>query len=160
MMRQSLLAAALALALSPAQAGLFGQDPPRQELEVTPPASFDVASAEAFEMPGDQRLRYAVVPDSLQVGEDGLLRYVLVATSSGGGQNILFEALDCTRGEHKTLARWSSHQQQWREVKSPRWVNVDEARSAASAVLSQGIFCADGRVLGSREAMLRELQRQ
>lgn len=160
MMRPALMALSLVLGWSSAHAGWLGQDAPRQELDLPPPPSFDVATAEPFEMPGDQRLRYAVVPDTLQVGEDGLLRYVLVATSAGGGQNILFEALDCARSEHKTLARWSSYQRQWLVVKSPRWVNVDDARSAASAVLTQGVFCLDRNVLGPRDALLRELKRQ
>lgn len=159
MNRLGMLLASLLLAPA-AQAGLFGQDAQRQEIEVAAPEAFDVNAAVSFEMPGDQRLTYAVVPQTLQIGEDGLLRYVLVATSNGGGQNVLFEALDCKRSEHKTLARWSSYQKQWTPTKNPTWVSVSEARSNASQVLANGIFCHNGLNLGTREQMLRELERQ
>ncbi len=159
-MKRLLTTVAATLLVASSQAGLLGQDAPRQEIDVEPPGQFDLNTAEAFEMPGDQRLRYAVVPETLQIGDDGLLRYVLVATSSGGGQNVLFEALDCKRGEHKTLARWSSYQKRWTPVQTPNWEALSEARSVASQVLANGIFCHNNLVLGSREQMLRELKRQ
>lgn len=159
-MRRSMLWALSCLCMASGHAALLGADAPRQEIDVAPPASADVAQAIAFELPGDQRLRYGVIPSSIQLGDDGLVRYVLVATSRSGGQNILFEALDCKRGESKTLARWSAYQSSWRALATPRWVDINDARNAASRVLYGGVFCLNGLNQPSVEAMRRELQGQ
>lgn len=140
--------------------GVFGDGPQRQELDVAPPASLDFDSAEPFEMPGDQRLEFAVIASSINVHEDGLIRYVLVATSPSGGQNVLFETLDCKRQESKTTSRWSPHTQQWTPVDQARWIGLKASRNSANRVLAQGIFCLNGLNRSSVAVMRQELKRQ
>jgi len=130
------------------------------ELPVAPPLTFDLAQAEPFEVGGQNRLQYAVIPDTLSIEADGIVRYVMVVTSGSGAQNVVFDALRCTSDESKTLARWSPSQKQWIANERSAWSDVNDLKNRATLVSARGVLCLNRLNLGSRDEMLRELQRQ
>jgi hypothetical protein len=70
---------------------------------------------------------------SLSVGKDGIVRYVLVARSANGAENVSFEAISCPTGEYRIYAigaeggKWISSPSAWRRIEPrsvQRWHNV------------------------------------
>ncbi len=50
-------------------------------------------------------LRWGIDPASIRVGEDGIVRYVVVAQGEGSTLNAIYEGVRCTTGEVKVYAR-------------------------------------------------------
>lgn len=116
------LVAALLLGLAPvASAQLAPDDPDWKESEAPPPPAFDFKKLLTFDAASGSSLVYGVDPASVSISRnDSLVRYVLVATSSSGARNVMYEAIHCATGEFKTYARYSSDGQ-WNMVARPEW---------------------------------------
>lgn len=70
---------------------------------------------------------------SLSVGEDGVVRYVLVTRSRHGAQSVSFEGIRCSTAEYRIYAtgvgegRWSPSNTPWRPIEPrsvQRWHNA------------------------------------
>ena len=79
-------------------------DPDWREADAPPPPPLRTEGLIAIEMPGSQ-LRFGVDPDSISVGNDGIVHYVVVATSSSGAVNGMYEGVRCSTGEMRLYAR-------------------------------------------------------
>ena len=122
--RASAAALAVLLALSVSVDVLaqgFFEDKNWQESEVPPPPPVDFTKLIAFNMAPGLALTYGVDPATVKISKsDSLVRYVMVATSSSGARNVMYEAIRCSTAEFKTYARYSSDGQ-WRAVENPQW---------------------------------------
>jgi hypothetical protein len=78
------------------------------EDRVAPPASFNQERLLPLDAASGSALRFGIDPASVSVGADGVVRYVLVARSSSGALNVLFEGIRCATAEMKTYARWNN----------------------------------------------------
>lgn len=78
------------------------------EERVAPPASFSQERLLQLDAASGSALRYGIDPASLLVGADGVVRYVLVARSTSGALNVLFEGIRCATAEMKTYGRWNN----------------------------------------------------
>jgi len=65
---------------------------------------------------------YFIDPQTLSVDKDGVVRYVLVARSTSGAQNVTYEGLRCASAEHRFYAfgradgTWSRSRSGWRSL--------------------------------------------
>ena len=101
-----------------AQAQLQNPDAePWQEAQTAPPAVFSTDQLQAFEVSKDAALSYGIDPKTLTVGNDGVVRYVLVARSAKGALNVLYQGIRCQTAQVKTYGRWNN-QSSWNT--SPR----------------------------------------
>jgi hypothetical protein len=110
------------------------------EEQVVPPPAFDKARLVQLDLgiaaPTD--FRYFVDPATISVGTDRIVRYVVVARSPSGVENVRFEGLRCP-GEYRIFAvarpdgTWGGRPSEWRAV--PK-----DARAAENA-LSRRYFC-------------------
>jgi len=104
-----------------------------REIEVAPPAyprrehllPFFVSAATSFE--------FFIDGTTLSVGEDGVVRYVLVARSAQGAESVSFEGMRCSTGEVRIYAvgtsagGWARSKSAWRQIKPreiQRWHNA------------------------------------
>lgn len=95
-----------------------------KESEVPPPPAFDVSKLVTFDVTRGSSLVYGVDPASVSISNsDSLVRYVMVATSSSGVRNIMYEALRCSTGEFKTYARYTPDGR-WQPTTDPQWRSV------------------------------------
>ncbi|MBC7600282.1 MAG: CNP1-like family protein [Polaromonas sp.] len=94
-----------------------------KEGEVPPPPAFDVGKLLVFDVSTGSSLVYGVDPATLRIGNDGIVRYVMVATSRSGARNVLYEGIRCSSGEFKTYARYSA-EGIWRPVDKPEWLSM------------------------------------
>jgi hypothetical protein len=110
---------------------------------------FFVTSASEF--------RFYIDGGSLSVGKDRIIRYVLVARSRSGANNVSFEGLNCQTNEYivyaiGTQGKWVTRTNQWRsiEVRSvDRWHNA----------LRSEYFCPNAVAIFDTEEGLDALRR-
>ena len=113
---------ALALGGSCTAWGQSTEDGPDwKESEVPAPPAFDASKLITFEVSTNSSLTYGVDPASIRISNsDGLVRYVMMATSAGGARNVMYEGIRCSTGEFKTYARYSPDGR-WNTVANAEW---------------------------------------
>jgi hypothetical protein len=119
-----LMMAWVALTISPgmAQAQLT-TDPDWQEAETSPPTSVAKDGLIPLNMPVFVSLQYAIDPTSLRISGDGVVRYVVVASSGSGARNVFYEGMRCKTAEFKTYARMHTDGQ-WTPVQKASWKSI------------------------------------
>jgi hypothetical protein len=94
---------------------------------------FDAGSATAH--------RFFVDPGSISIGEDGVVRYILVVRTSGGAKNVTFEGMRCETREQKTYAIGHSDGS-WARARNPQWRRVEYREvNRHHGVLYREFFC-------------------
>jgi hypothetical protein len=121
------LSAALVLAApnSVAQTAVTLDNPDWEEEQVPPPPAFSKDKLIRLEMPPHVSVQVGVDPESIAVGADGVVRYVVVMTNATGNVNAAYEGLHCIRDEVKTYARFSASGQ-WSLTTNPAWKAVND----------------------------------
>ena len=156
---RALVAAVLLLLGAAASAQLVALDPDWKETEVPPPPVFRTDRLIKLEMPRYLATQFGVDPQTLQITPDGLVRYVMVASSPGGTTQAMYEGLRCLTGEVKTYARFGSDGT-WSPVRDPQWraLSGNQASAHALALARQG--ACDGRAAASASAaaIIRKLK--
>ena len=133
----------------------FGQladaDPDWKEVEVPPPPSFKTDALVLVEMPRYVTLKLGVDPETLRITNDGIVRYVMVATSPGGNINATYEGIRCLTGEVKTYARYGAAAK-WSAIADPQWkpLNNNQPSMHALALARQG--ACEGRAASAQSA--------
>jgi hypothetical protein len=105
------------------------------ESSVVPPPFPDRAKLIEFPVADTGGFRFFVDPASLSVdGKEGVVRYVLVAQSPSGVQNVTYEALRCPAAEHRVYATgqsdhsWAASRTTWQPVRNARPWQISLAR--------------------------------
>lgn len=135
---------------TPAYSQVFVEDPDWKEIDVPTPPPFNKDKLIPVEMPSYVSLRFGVDPATLTVSDDGVIRYVMVAQSSGGGTlSAMYEGIRCAAGEFKTYARFNASGQ-WAAISNPQWrpLNDNNTSKHALALARQG--ACDGRSAAAR----------
>jgi len=90
-----------------------------------PPPALSKSRLIPIDMPLHVAVKVAVDPDSISVGGDGVVRYVLVVTNTTGTTSAFYEGVRCITDEVKTYARLGSSGQ-WTLLESPTWKPVSD----------------------------------
>lgn len=126
-----------------AQAQLTPPDPDWQELEVPAPPPLRTDHLVAIDLPGST-LQFGVDPSSVLVGRDGIVRYVVVATSGSGAVNGFYEGIRCSTGEVRTYARHAPDSG-WVVVKHNQWQSLHGSRPSRHSLA----IARNGACIGS-----------
>ena len=112
---------------------------------------FQVSALAAF--------RFFIDGASLSVGEDGVVRYTLVARSPNGVDNVSFEGIRCEAGLYRIYATgrsnrtWSPrHQSEWREIEPKTIQRWHQA-------LRREYFCPQNAIIGDAAEGVDALRR-
>jgi hypothetical protein len=141
-------AASLIISMSlvtPCFAQLLATDPDWKESEAPPPTALSFKGLVPFEVTTMSNLDWALDPSAVTVVGDGLVRYVVVARSTNGVFNALYEVINCSKGELKTYARMVGKEadagtQKWVAVQAPQWKSMYDIPSKhAQALAKQGV---------------------
>lgn len=130
------LATALICAAAQVSAQLF-EDPDWREAEAPPPPALKLDGLVPVEMPAYSRLTVGVDPESLKIGGDGVVRYVIVASSPRGAVNAFYEGVRCATGEMKVYARHSSGA--WQPVSAPEWTRIATSSARHTMELAKAL---------------------
>ena len=97
-----------ALTTLPASAQFIADNPDWKETEVPPPPAFDLKRLIAVDTPVQSQLKWGIDPATIVINKaDGVVRYVIVAQSSSGVVNAMYEGIRCNKAEFRRYARHS-----------------------------------------------------
>lgn len=154
------LAVPLVALTLPAAAQLAAQDPDWKELDAPPPPAFELSRLLPFEVSAGSTLKFGIDPATLQLGSDGILRYVVVARSSTGTVNAMYEGLRCSTGEVRTYARFNASSG-WTAADSSAWKSIWSSQPSRHTLM----FARQGGCVGNApprttQDVVRELKNQ
>lgn len=149
------MAAVLAFTTCMAQAQLAPLDPDWKEAQIPPPPPLRTEKLIKLEMP-QSTLRFGVDPASIALGADGIVRYVVVATSSSGAVNAFYEGIHCSTGEVRVYARYNPSSG-WAMVADERWGQLHEAASRHSLLIARTGACIGNGTNTSAQQIVRDL---
>lgn len=143
-----------------AQAQLRDPDAePWKESAVTPPASFSTDQLQPFDVAQTSALSYGIDPKTLSVGEDGVVRYVMVARSSSGALNVLFQGVRCATAEVKTYARWNNNASSWNTSSKEEWQALSFSGFTRPAMMLARAGICDGKTInGTPQKILHTIR--
>ncbi|MFT3719819.1 CNP1-like family protein [Pseudorhodoferax sp.] len=120
-----LAASLIAAAASAGAQSILPDEPDWVEAEAPPPPAFSLDRLVDVDVDRQGSLRYGVDPETIRIGEDGVVRYVMVARSNTGAMTAMYEALRCSTGEYKLYARYNVDR--WTPVGTPQWQSLWES---------------------------------
>jgi hypothetical protein len=138
------VAAVVAAACNLAYAQFIADDPDWKESEVPAPPAFDLKRLVPVTVPAQSQLKWGVDPATVKIFPDGVIRYVVVAQSSSGTINALYEGIRCNKGEFRRYARYHrdsgwvmTSDSEWTSLRSPGLSRLrNQKLGAAQAPLS------------------------
>lgn len=86
-------------------AQFVADDPDWKETEVPPAPAFELKRLIPVEMSVQSQLKWGVDPQTVNITSDGIVRYVVVAQSSSGVVNAMYEGIRCNKAEFRRYAR-------------------------------------------------------
>lgn len=129
-----------------------------QEEETALPPYPSARDLVEFAVPGTGGFHFFVDGQTLRVGDDGVVRYALVARSTGGADNVSYEGVRCATHEYRIYAvghpdgRWSGRPGPWQPV------GAASGAARWRTVLERDYFCRGKQPIRDREEGLRLLR--
>lgn len=140
-----------------AHAQLAPVDPDWKEADAPPPAALKLDGLIPIDQPGSS-LRFGVEPGSVSVGRDGIVRYVVVAKSSTGAVNAIYEGIRCSTGEFRVYARYNPSGS-WVLNKDPLWRSLhDPQPSSHTLTIARTGACIGDGTNRLAEQVVRDLR--
>lgn len=94
---------------------------------------------------------YFVDTASVNVGDDGVVRYALVARSGSGATNVSYEGIRCRDYARRIYAYGSDVG--WSQANNSQWLPIDRLAPAPQTALADDFFCPErGPVRTTEEA--------
>jgi hypothetical protein len=118
------------------------------EQSVPPPPAFSVERLMPLDMPPYVSVSVGIDPQTLNVGEDGVVRYVVVMRNSSGTVHAAYEGIRCFTRDFKTYARWTS-QGTWSLVSKPEWRALNDNMPSRHAMAFARQGACDGAAANS-----------
>jgi CNP1-like family len=116
------------------------------EAVAAPPGSFSTEVLIPFEVMKASALSYGIDPNTLSVGEDGVVRYVMVARSSSGALNVLYQGIRCATAEAKTYGRLSD-KGTWNASPDAEWQALSFRGPTRPAMILARLGVCEGRTI-------------
>lgn len=156
-----------------AMASTVGAQAPKSGMDYAPQYNSDADESKQFQelqdvappaFPADATLlqvdvgpaatnKYFIDGATLSLGDDGVVRYVLVVKTSGGATNVSFEGMHCATRSWKHYATGRSDKT-WTVSRAARreWRPVEnKPTNPHHAVLSRTFFCPQGNPISSAD---------
>ncbi len=102
--------------------------------------------------------RFYIDATSLSVGSDGVVRYVLVARSPSGAQNVSYEGIRCKSRNYRIYAT-GRRDGTWTEARRVSWRPIGSGTVNWHAALQRDYFCPKGAPIYSAAEALDALKR-
>jgi hypothetical protein len=90
-----------------------------------------------------RNFQFWVDATTVDIGQDGVIRYVLVARSATGSENVSFEGIRCEARERKLYAV-GRPDKTWAPARKSEWVAYSRSASNYHAELAAMYFCPEG----------------
>jgi hypothetical protein len=104
-------------------------------------------------------LTFAVDRNSISVGDDGVVRYTVVATSAGGARNVNYEGIRCDTYEWRRYASINDDGTGWDRGTAFEFKRIENGElNAYQAALYQDYFCANKLPVGTAQQIESNIQ--
>ncbi len=102
--------------------------------------------------------QHTVDPESISIGDDGVVRLTLVSRSSAGAMNISYEGIRCETNERKLYAI-GRNDKTWSKPRVSEWQSLDFVKQFyAHRELSKNLLCPDKYPVRSKEEAIKILK--
>ncbi|MBI1890006.1 MAG: CNP1-like family protein [Burkholderiales bacterium] len=129
-----------------------------QEIAVQIPAAPKQENLLPFFAGPTSNFSFAIDAKSLSIGLDGVVRYTLLAKSSGGAENISYEGIRCLSMEKKVYA-FGHKDGRWTRSRRDQWEPISRTvANAQHATLARDFFCMGQVVSGSADEILERIR--
>ncbi|MBI3372252.1 MAG: CNP1-like family protein [Betaproteobacteria bacterium] len=130
-----------------------------QEIGIKLPAFPQADRLLEFYVSATTTFRFFIDPLTLAAGDDGVIRYVLVARSSSGVENVWFEGIRCKSGEFKQYATGRSDGS-WVARRGAPWIAIDpKTMNRQHQALRREFFCPNNDPITSAAEGIDALRR-
>jgi hypothetical protein len=131
--------------------------PEWQEVDAPPPPALRTSGLIPIEVNGTS-LHFGVDPKSVSVGADGVVRYVVVASSNSGVVNGIYEGIKCDSAEVKVYARHNPDSG-WVPAPDAKWVPLHNQPNARySLAIARGGVCFGDAPNGNAAQIVQDLR--
>lgn len=131
---------------------------PWQEIAVQLPAMPTGTALVPFYVSPTATQSFAIAPDSVSVGSDGVVRYVMVSRSASGANNTSYDGLRCASLEHKSYA-FGHADGSWTRSRRTDWIPITgNAANRQNAALAESYFCDGHMVAGQATDIVTRLK--
>jgi hypothetical protein len=148
----------IALAQSQFDEDFDDENKPWEEITVQLPPAPKSENLLSFYVSPTATQKFAVDSQSINVGKDGVVRYILVSVSPEGAKNVSYEGIRCATFEKKVYAigrddgTWArSRRDQWEMI-------VRGGANRQHAALALDYFCSNLTVAGNEKEMIKRLK--
>ena len=118
-----------------------------QEMEVHLPTSPQEENLQSFYVSAATDNKFFIDLSTLSVGNDGVVRYVLLVSTPGGARNVSFEGIRCLSKERRIYAS-GRMDGSWSKSRNNEWVRIQEAAANRThAALYIEYFCPGGIIV-------------
>lgn len=139
------------IACAGASAQIVEENPDWRESAVSPAPVFDVKRLIRLESPPGSSLTFGIDPATLSITPEGIVRYVVVASSASGAQNVMYEGIRCTTAQHRVYARYHA-QGGWSQVLDGEWKSLFGSPAARHALTFARAGACSGRATSQSAA--------
>jgi hypothetical protein len=145
-----------------ARAGFLTDDEdaePWKEAEVAYPAPPQSSDLLRFYVSATTPNAFLLDTRTLSVGQDGVVRYVLVVRSPRGAENVTFEGIRCASGERRLYAI-GQRDGTWVASRNKAWERISfNTYNRPQAALAQDYFCDGTTSVADLDEIRRRLER-
>ena len=131
---------------------------PWQEISVQLPSMPNRTSLIPFYVSPTATQSFSIAPDTVSVGSDGVVRYVIVARSESGADNTSYDGLRCASLEYKSYA-FGHADGSWARARRTDWIKLTgNAANRQHAALAESYFCDGNMVAGQATDIVKRLK--
>lgn len=118
-----------------------------QESEVSMPAPPARERLQPFYVSATTENRFMLDPETISVGSDGVVRYVLVVESAAGARNVSYEGIRCESAERRLYA-FGRADGSWSPARGKLWLPIQgNSLNRQHAALYTEYFCPNGAIV-------------
>ncbi|WP_295625189.1 CNP1-like family protein [uncultured Nitrosomonas sp.] len=136
----------------------FESDKPWIEQLTQLPAYPDTTNLMEFDTGAVSSNHYLIDTTSINIGEDGVIRFTLVVKSSAGALNVSYEGIRCATSERKLYAL-GRDDKTWIQPRISEWQRLELVQQFnAQRELSKNIFCPHRQIVSNTEDAIQALK--
>ena len=107
---------------------------------------------------GPSAFSFFIDQASVGVGDDGAVRYTLVARSASGATNVSYEGIRCDVYESRIYA-FGRSDGAWSQATNAKWMPIDRLATSPQTSLADDFFCSQRGPVRTTEDALAALAR-
>ena len=101
---------------------------------------------------------FSVDPASVGVGQDGVVRYTLIARNASTAMNVSYEGIRCDTYERKVYA-YGRSDGTWSQARNSQWAPITRMDANPQGALANDFFCPERGPVQTTDEALRALAR-